>query len=63
MAGTLVFDAGQAAERRGLAAWTTRHQAALFFPFLLGEAVNLHVASIRRAAPAGPAVARPPRPC
>lgn len=46
--GTLVFDAGQAAERRGLAAWTTRYQAALFFPLLLGEAVNLHVASIRR---------------
>jgi fatty acid desaturase len=47
-AGTLIFDAGQAAERRGLAAWTTRHQAALFFPLLLGEAVNLHVASVRR---------------
>ena len=47
-AGTLIFDAGQAADRRGLAAWTTRHQAALFFPLLLGEAVNLHVASIRR---------------
>jgi fatty acid desaturase len=47
-AGTLVFDAGQVTGRRGLAAWTTRHQAALFFPFLLGEAVNLHVASIRR---------------
>jgi len=47
-AGALVFDSRQAGERRGLAAWTTRHQAALFFPFLLGEAVNLHVASIRR---------------
>jgi fatty acid desaturase len=47
-AGALVFDADQATGRRGLAAWTTRHQAALFFPFLLGEAVNLHVASIRR---------------
>jgi fatty acid desaturase len=47
-AGALVFDAGQATDRRGLAAWTTRHQAALFFPFLLGEAVNLHVSSIRR---------------
>ncbi len=47
-AGALVFDAGQATERRGLAAWTTRHQAALFFPFLLGEAINLHVASVRR---------------
>jgi fatty acid desaturase len=47
-AGTFVFDAGQAATRRGLAAWTTRHQAVLFLPFLLGEAVNLHVSSIRR---------------
>jgi fatty acid desaturase len=47
-AGTFVFGAGQADGRRGLAAWTTRHQAALFFPFLLGEAVNLHVASVRR---------------
>jgi fatty acid desaturase len=47
-AGALVFDASQVNDRRGLAAWTTRHQAALFFPFLLGEAVNLHLASIRR---------------
>jgi fatty acid desaturase len=46
-AGVLIFDAEQADGRRGLAAWTTRHQAALFFPFLLGEAVNLHVASAR----------------
>jgi fatty acid desaturase len=44
--GVLIFDAGQAVGRRGLAGWTTRHQAALFFPFLLGEAVNLHVASV-----------------
>jgi fatty acid desaturase len=47
-AGALVYDARQVDTRRGLAAWTTRHQAALFFPFLLGEAVNLHVSSIRR---------------
>jgi fatty acid desaturase len=46
-AGVLIFDAGQAGGRRGLKGWTTRHQAALFFPFLLGEAVNLHVASAR----------------
>ncbi len=45
--GVLIFDADQAADRRGLAAWTTRHQAFLFFPFLLGEAVNLHIASAR----------------
>src|SRR3954452_13608325 len=52
-AGVFVFDSSQASERRGLAAWTTRHQAALFFPFLLGEAVNLHVASVRRIAEPG----------
>ena len=46
-AGVLIFDADQAVDRRGLAGWTTRHQAFLFFPFLLGEAVNLHVASVR----------------
>ena len=46
-AGVLVFDADQADHRSGLAAWTTRHQAFLFFPFLLGEAVNLHIASAR----------------
>jgi fatty acid desaturase len=46
-AGVLIFDADQAVGRRGLAGWTVRHQAALFFPFLLGEAVNLHVASVR----------------
>jgi fatty acid desaturase len=47
-AGALVFDSGQANQRRGIEAWTTRHQAVLFFPFLLGEAVNLHVSSVRR---------------
>lgn len=46
-AGVLVWDADQAARRRGLAAWTSRHQAVLFFPFLLGEAINLHVSSVR----------------
>jgi fatty acid desaturase len=46
-AGVLIWTSEQADRRTGLAAWTTRHQAALFFPFLLGEAVNLHVASIR----------------
>ena len=44
--GALAFTAGQAraAGRRPLLA---RHQAYLFFPLLLLEAVNLHVASIR----------------
>jgi fatty acid desaturase len=46
-AGALVFDAEQAAERRGFAAWVTRHQAGLFFPMLLAEAVSLHVSSVR----------------
>jgi fatty acid desaturase len=52
-AGVFVFDASQASVRRGIAAWTTRHQAALFFPFLLGEAINLHVSSVRRIAGPG----------
>ncbi len=46
-AGVLVFTAAEAAPRRGVAAWWTRHQALLFFPLLLGEAGNLHVASVR----------------
>ncbi|HET6653439.1 MAG TPA: acyl-CoA desaturase [Nocardioides sp.] len=46
-AGALVFDRQQTADRRGLKAWLARHQAWLFFPMLLGEAVNLHVASVR----------------
>jgi fatty acid desaturase len=45
--GVLVFDPGQATRRRGFEAWTTRHQAVLFFPLLLAEAINLHVSSIR----------------
>jgi fatty acid desaturase len=47
-AGALVFDSGQATQRRGIGAWTARHQALLFFPFLLGEAINLHISSVRR---------------
>jgi fatty acid desaturase len=47
-AGALVFDAEQAADRRGFAAWVTRHQAGLFFPMLLVEALNLHVSSVRQ---------------
>jgi len=34
-----------AASARGLRALITRHQAALFFPFLLFEGINLHVKS------------------
>ena len=47
-AGALVFDAEQAGERRGFAAWVTGHQAGLFFPMLLAEAVSLHVSSVRQ---------------
>jgi fatty acid desaturase len=48
--GALVFDASEAVGRRGVAGWSTRHQAWLFFPFLTLEAVNLHVASVRSLA-------------
>ena len=47
-AGALVFDADQADERRGAAGWVTRHQAGLFVPMLLLEALNLHVSSVRQ---------------
>jgi fatty acid desaturase len=46
-AGALVFTAGQARLRRGFAAAWTRSQAYLFFPLLLLEGLNLHVASVR----------------
>jgi fatty acid desaturase len=46
-AGPLVFLPGQDAGRRGLLAWATRHQALLFFPILLLEGLNLHVASVQ----------------
>lgn len=45
--GVLVFDVESAADRRGAAAWLTRHQAWLFFPLLLLEAISLHVSSVR----------------
>ena len=44
-AGPLVFLHGQAEGRRGVYAWLTRHQAAVFFPILLLEGLNLHVGS------------------
>jgi fatty acid desaturase len=46
-AGPLVFLPGQDSGRRGLLAWATRHQALLFFPILMLEGLNLHVASIQ----------------
>jgi fatty acid desaturase len=45
--GAVAFTARQARARRGLARLMARHQAYLFFPMLLGEAVHLHAASIR----------------
>ena len=48
-AGAFVFDREQADGRSGPASWLTRHQAWLFFPMLLLEAVNLHVVSVRTA--------------
>lgn len=52
-AGVFVFDHGQAGARSGFAAWLTRHQAGLFFPMLLLESLNLHVASVRALARPG----------
>ncbi|MEU8179656.1 acyl-CoA desaturase [Micromonospora sp. NPDC049047] len=43
----LSFTPSQAAAQRGLGALFVRHQAALFFPLLLGEGVHLHGASVR----------------
>jgi fatty acid desaturase len=45
--GALAFTAGQARSSHGLARLVIRYQAYLFFPLLLLEAVNLHVASVR----------------
>src|SRR5204863_5589194 len=45
--GAVAFTARQAATAGPLARLLYRHQASLFFPLLLLEAVNLHVASIQ----------------
>ncbi|MGA8113704.1 MAG: acyl-CoA desaturase [Actinocatenispora sp.] len=45
--GALVFVESHTQGRRGFAHWLTRSQAYLFFPMLLLEGLNLHVASIR----------------
>ncbi|WP_019356490.1 fatty acid desaturase family protein [Streptomyces sp. AA1529] len=45
--GALVFDGDDAPGRAGTLGFLTRHQAALFFPLLLLEGWNLHVASLR----------------
>jgi len=44
--GVFVFDADQANTRTAAAGWLTRHQAFLFFPMLLLEALNLHASSV-----------------
>jgi fatty acid desaturase len=48
--GAFVFTLAEARRRRGLARWLTCHQAYLFFPILLLEGLNLHVASVRELA-------------
>ncbi|MDG4841359.1 acyl-CoA desaturase [Micromonospora sp. WMMD967] len=46
-AGALVWTPEQALETRGFGRWLAQRQAFLFFPMLLLESLNLHVASIR----------------
>jgi len=48
--GAFVFTAADARRRHGWARWLTLHQAYLFFPILLLEGLNLHVASARELA-------------
>jgi fatty acid desaturase len=50
MLGALAFTSAQAAGSKGAARILYRYQAYLFFPLLLLEAVNLHVASVRALA-------------
>lgn len=45
--GAFVWDSDQVTERRGFAAWMTRHQAGMFFPILTLEAFNLRISSVR----------------
>ncbi|RKN44044.1 acyl-CoA desaturase [Streptomyces hoynatensis] len=45
--GPIAFTEDHARRRRGAAGWLARHQAWLFFPMLLLEGINLHVASVR----------------
>jgi fatty acid desaturase len=47
---SLAFTAGQARDKRGLARMIARSQAFLFFPLLLLEATQLHVASAKAIA-------------
>jgi fatty acid desaturase len=45
--GAIAFTQDHARARRGPGAWLARHQAWLFFPMLLLEGLNLHVAGVR----------------
>lgn len=53
--GAIVFDEADATDKTGLKAFMARHQAGMFFPLLLLEGWNLHVASARalRSCPRG----------
>lgn len=53
--GAFVWSAEQAARRRGVASWWTRHQASLFVPLLFLEALNLHLSSVLALLRPGPA--------
>ncbi|MFY1617498.1 fatty acid desaturase family protein [Micromonospora sp. WMMD736] len=53
-AGALVWTHEQASGTRGFGRWLARRQAYLFFPMLLLEGLNLHVASIRAIVGRGP---------
>ena len=44
---TFSFVEEDAARRRGVMAWFTRHQGLFFFPLLLLEGLNLHVKSVQ----------------
>jgi fatty acid desaturase len=59
----IAFTPGQAASRRGLRRALARHQAYLFFPMLLLEAVSMHVMSVGAVlhGPALPGTGRPGR--
>ncbi|WIV57830.1 fatty acid desaturase family protein [Amycolatopsis nalaikhensis] len=43
----LAFTRGQTAHKSGFVRWTSKHQAALFFPLLLLEGLSLHWAGIQ----------------
>jgi fatty acid desaturase len=43
----IAFTGDDARARHGSGAWLARHQAWLFFPMLLVEGLNLHVAGVR----------------